>query len=590
MTRQTLWFRIFALSLLTLSVAACGDDGILPRSTPTFPPLPPSPTLRAEPQDEAAPPVPPDASIAARIRLRGYVLVGVRYDDAPFGIVDEIGDLAGFDVDLAREFARRWLGDAEAVRFVQVTNASAGEQMQNGQVDLIIAALPAHQSLARDVAFSAPYYYDGLSLLVHAPGLLTDTLPINGPGDLGGAAVGVVEESDAETPLLRAAGSSPTIVYYPNYYAAVAGLENRVLAAVVGPRRTLERLASEKFTLTPTFIRHPYVIGLAQGDGPFRDLVNTTLMELIADGTFARLFQQWFPDQPLPDLETWTGTGRWTFGGLSDTLPPAPSTMQDIEARGYLMVGLSDNRLPFADFDANGVARGFEAELVRTLAAHWLGDVAAVQFVPHTEVSGILALQAGQIDLLAAALPHTLPRDDEMDFSQTIYQDGMGLLVSAAAGIARLADLNGAAVAVPADGVTAEAVQRAAAQAGIIVSVQSVTDVNTALSGVAGGTYRAYAGWRVDLLNLAYANPGFLVLDERLTRRPIALGLRQNDAEFRDLVDLTLQALAVEGRYAALYDDWFGSDPPLALQVWPGSPYRSLKLNRQPAAAPTPTP
>ncbi len=579
MTKHTSWFRFFALSLITLSIAACGDDGILPRSTPTFPPLPPSPTTA---------PAPPDASTAARIRLRGYLLVGVRYDDAPFGIVDENGDLMGFDVDLAREFALRWLGDAEAVRFAQVTNASAGEQMQNSQVDLIIAALPAHQSLARDVAFSAPYYFDGLSLLVHASELLTNTLPIKGPGDLGGAAVGVVEESDTETPLLRAAGSSPTIVYYPNYYAAVTGLENRVLAAVVGPRRTLERLASAKLTLTPTFTHHPYVIGLPHGDGPLRDLVNTTLMEVLNDGTFARLFQQWFPDQALPDLETWTGTGRWTFGGLGDTLAPAPNTIQDIEARGYLMVGLSDNRLPFADFDANGVARGFEVELARTLAARWLGDVAAIQFVPHTEESGMIALQAGQIDLLAAALPHTLPRDDELDFSQTIYQDGIGLLVNASAGIARLADLNGATVAAPADGVTAEAVQRAAAQAGIVVSVQSVGDVNTALSGVAAGTYRAYAGWRVDLLNLAYANSGFVVLDERLTRRPIALGLRQGDAEFRDLVDLTLQALAVEGRYAALYDDWFGSDPPFALQVWPGSPYRSLKLNRQPVAAPTP--
>jgi ABC-type amino acid transport substrate-binding protein len=579
MTKHTSWFRFFALSLITLSIAACGDDGILPRSTPTFPPLPPSPTTA---------PAPPDASTAARIRLRGYLLVGVRYDDAPFGIVDENGDLMGFDVDLAREFALRWLGDAEAVRFAQVTNASAGEQMQNGQVDLIIAALPAHQSLARDVAFSAPYYFDGLSLLVHAPELFTNTLPINGPGDLGGAAVGVVEESDTETPLLRAAGSSPTIVYYPNYYAAVTGLENRVLAAVVGPRRTLERLASAKLTLTPTFTRHPYVIGLPHGDGPLRDLVNTTLMEVLNDGAFARLFQQWFPDQALPDLETWTGTGRWTFGGLGDTLAPAPNTIQDIEARGYLIVGLSDNRLPFADFDANGVARGFEVELARTLAARWLGDVAAIQFVPHTEESGMIALQAGQIDLLAAALPHTLPRDDELDFSQTIYQDGIGLLVNAGAGIARLADLNGATVAAPADGVTAEAVQRAAAQAGIVVSVQSVGDVNTALSGVAAGTYRAYAGWRVDLLNLAYANSGFVVLDERLTRRPIALGLRQGDAEFRDLVDLTLQALAVEGRYAALYDDWFGSDPPFALQVWPGSPYRSLKLNRQPVAASTP--
>jgi ABC-type amino acid transport substrate-binding protein len=341
--------------------------------------------------------------------------------------------------------------------------------------------------------------------------------------------------------------------------------------------------------LTPRFTRDPYAIGLPKNDGPFRDLANATLMNFITDGTYATLFQRWFPSEPLPDLELWSGTSRLSFAGLGDTLAPSPLTIQAIEARGYLVVGLLDDHLPFGDFDANGVARGFEAELARSLAGRWLGDVTAVQFVRHTEESGVAALATGQIDLLAAQLPHTLPRDDEIDFSVTVYQGGIGLLVSAESGVNALAGLNGGTVAVPADGTAADAVQRAAAQAGIAVSTQSVNDANAALAGVVNGNYRAYASWRSELLNLAYTQAGFVVLDERLTRRPIALGLRQNDVAFRDLVDFTLQALASEGRFAALYDDWFGTDPPYALEVWPGTAY-PLKLNRTPAAVPTAAP
>jgi ABC-type amino acid transport substrate-binding protein len=260
-----------------------------------------------------------------------------------------------------------------------------------------------------------------------------------------------------------------------------------------------------------------------------------------------------------------------------------PSTIQNIEARGYLNVGLLDNQLPFSDFDANGVARGFEADLARAFAARWLGDVSAAQFVRHTEESGIAALQAGQIDLLAAHIPHTLPRDDEIDFSLTIYQDGLGLLVSAESGINLLGDLNSGRVAMPAGGFVADALQRAIAKASLGVSLQTVNGANTALTGLAEGRFRAYGNWRSELLNLAYTNQGFLVLDERLTRRPIALGLRQNDAAFRDLVDFTLQALAAEGRFAALYDDWFGTDPPYLVEIWPGTPYRSLRLNSPPS-------
>jgi ABC-type amino acid transport substrate-binding protein len=212
--------------------------------------------------------------------------------------------------------------------------------------------------------------------------------------------------------------------------------------------------------------------------------------------------------------------------------------------------------------------------------------VDAVQFFRHTEESGISALQTGQIDLLAAHLPHTLRGDDEIDFSQTIYQDGIGLLVSSASGIEAFAALNGASVAVPRDGATAELFQQAAARQGLAVSVQIVESVDGALAGVAEGRYRAYADLRSELLILAYANPGFLVLDERLTERPVALGLRQNDALFRDLVNLTLQELGVNGSFASVYSGWFGTDRPYALDIWPSAPYRSLRLSPRPVAAP----
>lgn len=571
--RKPFWSLLVLSSLLTALLTSCGEDGLGGARTST-----PQVSLSTP----TAIPLLPNASTAARVRARGRLLVGVRYDDEPFGIVDEQGDLIGFDVELAREFATRWLGDAGALRFVQVTNASVSERVQTKQVDLVIGALPRSWSAARDMDFSAAYYYDGLSLVIRSTSSVTDTGGIDGPEDLDGLPVGVVEDADTEAPLLRAAGQSrPQVVYYPNYYAAIAGLESSVVEAVVGPRRTLARLVggSSGLSLTPRFTRDSYAIGVPKNDAPFLDLVNATLMSMINDGTYLGLFRLWFANETAPDLETWAGTSRLSFVGLSDTLAPAPTAIQGIEARGFLAVGLLDDQLPFGDFDANGVGHGFEAELARVLAGRWLGDVTAVQFYLHTEESGIAALQAGQIDLLAAHLPHTLRRDDDIDFSQTIYQGGFGLLVSSASGIHDFAGLNGGTVAVPTGGITADVVQRAAAEAGATISIQTVTDANEPLSGIAEGRFSAYGDLRIGLLNLAYTNAGFLVLDERLTRRPIALGLRQNDSAFRDLVNLTLQELAAEGRFTAIYDDWFGTDPAFPVEVWPGTAYRSLTLN-----------
>jgi len=563
------------LVLLTVLVACEGEETEELTFSSAFPA---TPTIA---------PLPPNASIAAHIRARGYLRVGVRYDDAPFGSVDGEGGLVGFDEDLAHEFAFRWLGDADAVKFVQVTEGSVNDRIKDEQVDLVIGALSPHQGAAESMSFSLPYYYNGLSLLVRAGPGVTNTVPINGPGDLEGVAVAVVEEADTEAPLSRAAAPAvPQVIYYPDYFSAVAGLQNSVVQAVVGPQRTLMRLAGEAggMGVTPRFTRDPYVIGLPQGDGAFCDLVNVTLMNMINDGTYHRFFQTWFPDQAFPELEILSGTSRLDFGGLSDTLGPSPGTIEAVEARGYVIAGLVDEQLPFSDLDANGVARGFEAELVRALVGRWLGNVTAVQFVRHSEASGVAALQTGQIDLLVGGLPRTLPREDDMDFSLTYYQDGLGLLVRAESGVNGVVNLDGGAVAVSGGGDAAEAVRSAAAQAGVMVSLQTVDDVNTALAGVADGTYRAYVDWRRELLRLAYTSAGFVVPDQRLTRRPVAMGLRQGDGAFRDLVNLTLQELAAEGRFAALYDDWFGTDPAFSVEIWPGSPYRSLKLSPAPQA------
>jgi ABC-type amino acid transport substrate-binding protein len=177
-------------------------------------------------------------------------------------------------------------------------------------------------------------------------------------------------------------------------------------------------------------------------------------------------------------------------------------------------------------------------------------------------------------------------REDEIDFSQAIYEDGIGFLVRADGGASGLAGLNGGVVAVMSGSNAADVVQKAALASGATVSIQPVADANEALAGVADGRFVAFADWRSDLLNLAYTHAGFLVLDDRLTSRSLAMGLRQGDGAFRDLLNLTLQAIAADDTYAALYDDWFGTDPPLSLEIWPGTPYRSLKLRRSPAPAP----
>jgi ABC-type amino acid transport substrate-binding protein len=67
------------------------------------------------------------------------------------------------------------------------------------------------------------------------------------------------------------------------------------------------------------------------------------------------------------------------------------------------------------------------------------------------------------------------------------------------------------------------------------------------------------------------------MLPLHLTQVPLALALPPGDSAFRDLVNMTLLAMKADRQFDTIYSTWF-DDTPIALENWPGAPYRSLSL------------
>ena len=68
-----------------------------------LPAIPPAPGPEPSPEVEVN--LPESMSTAARITQRGTLRVGVKFDLPPFGFSSAEGQIVGFDVDIAREFA-----------------------------------------------------------------------------------------------------------------------------------------------------------------------------------------------------------------------------------------------------------------------------------------------------------------------------------------------------------------------------------------------------------------------------------------------------------------------------------------------------
>ena len=566
-------FLLLLLALLLVSCSAGESADVTPTSAPS--------ALSALP---TPPPLPDGATTGARIRARGYLLVGVRYDLQPFGFVTDEGEVAGWGVDVGRELARRWLGDAQAVQFRQVRSDTAIEHLQAGDVDIVVAALTHTQDWEAGADFSLPYFVEGHALLVRA----ADAGAIGGPAALEGRPVGVVAWSGVEDTLRAAVPFTFTLQTYDRFDEAVAALGRGEIDAVADLRHRLfwgMRLLPEA-AIVGQYTAAPVPFAFPQNDPFFADLVNLTFQEMVADGTYADLYTRWFAPESPPPVERWPG-GEVPSLADAPVTASVPDTIAAIQSRGRLAVALTPDRYPFAYVDAEGVPGGYEVNLVQRMAGWWVGDSAAVDFVPVPVETGKEMLRTGQVDILLAGLPHTRAAELELDLSLTTYVAGEGLLVWAGTPITSVQSLNGQQVAVFGGDRSREVLLAAAQDAGVSLSVLPQPTLEAAVALLQEGQVVAVAGERVDLLGPAYATPGMGVLPLRLTQVPLALGLPPGDSAFRDLVNLTLQAMKADGGFDALYTAWFDDTPP-ALETWPGAPYRPLRLDVTvaPAVAP----
>jgi polar amino acid transport system substrate-binding protein len=562
----TLW--LFTVVLLALVVGCAGGEETRVAPTPTPGVVPPS---SASPTPIS---LPEGATTGARIQARGILLVGVRYDLWPFGYITEEGEVAGFGVDFGHELARRWLGDAQAVQFRQVRSDTAVEHVQAGDVDIVITALTHTQEREAGADFSLPFFIDGQALLVRT----ADAAALSSPVGLEGRPVGVVAWGEAAGALWAAVPFTPTLQTYDRFDAAVAALGQGQVDAVASLRQRLfwgahllpGTAIAGQYTATPVALAFP------QDDPFFADLVNLTFQEMVVDGAYADLYARWFGPELPPAVERWPGEEVVSLVDGPVTASVA-DTVAAIQSRGRLAVGLVSDRAPFAYLDAEGAPVGYEVNLVQRMAGRWLGDATAVDFVSTTADAGREMLRTGQVHLLVGGLPHTRAAELEVDFSLATYVAGEGLLVWAGSPVTDVMSLDGQQVAVV-EGTTSREVLLAAAQAGgVSLVVLPQPTLESAIGLLEAGQVVAVAGDRSDLLGPAYAVPGLGVLPLRLTQVPLALALSPGDSAFRDLVNLTLQAMKAEGEFDPLYAAWFDDVPP-ALEFWPGAPYRALRL------------
>ena len=224
------------------------------------------------------------------VRARGALRVGVKADAPPFGSVDAAGRPVGFEIELARFFARVLFDDDRRAELVPVTTAPRFDALTAGRVDVLLATVTATDERRRLLELSDPYFMAASRVLVR------NDSRVQGLADLAARPVAVVRDSAQARDVgelqpravVRVVGSVLEGVHAVRSGQAEGFVyDDLVLLSLVGSDPALRILR------TPLAPR-PFVAAARRQDAELIRWVNGWLARMRRDGSYGEMWRRHF--------------------------------------------------------------------------------------------------------------------------------------------------------------------------------------------------------------------------------------------------------------------------------------------------------
>ena len=267
-------------SAMVLSLAACGGAKTETTAAETT----------AEKKEETTTADTTAAETAAEA-AGGTLIVGFDQDFPPMGFVGDNGEYTGFDLDLAKEVASRLGLEYKAQ---PIAWDSKDMELESGNIDCIWNGFTI-TGREDDYTWTTPYMANKQVFVV------ANDSDIKSQADLAGKVVEVQADSSAEAALKEnqdLANTFGQLLTTPDYNTAFMDLEQGAVDAVamdviVAGYQIKQRNADFKI-LDDSLSEEEYGVGFKKGNTELRDKVQATLEEMAADGTLAKISDEWF--------------------------------------------------------------------------------------------------------------------------------------------------------------------------------------------------------------------------------------------------------------------------------------------------------
>jgi polar amino acid transport system substrate-binding protein len=244
---------------------------------------------------------------------------------------------------------------------------------------------------------------------------------------------------------------------------------------------------------------------------------------------------------------------------------PKGSYMAQIQARGYLEVGVDQNTYLWGYRDpVTGQLSGFDIDMLRQISDAIFGstDPKYIHFRIVPNADRMQAVEKGEVDVVAETMTINCEREKSIDFSTVYYEAGQKILVPTNSSINGPQDLGGKRVCAPAGSTSLDNLVAPGMPAHM--QLWAANDTTDCLVMLQQGQVDAISTDDAILLGLAAQDPNTRITKTAFSSEPYGMAISKSHTDFTSFVNGVLAQVRANGTWTQIYDTY--------LQPWIGGP------------------
>jgi putative glutamine transport system substrate-binding protein len=246
------------------------------------------------------------------------------------------------------------------------------------------------------------------------------------------------------------------------------------------------------------------------------------------------------------------------FVVFASTPASADGKIEQIRARGKLIVSVKNDAKHAHKDPAHFQKRGFEVELTHAITRRLFADESRVELRILARPVRLPMLVSGAVDMVISMIPITAQNASECELSHPYFSSGLSLLTPANVQPMSLTDLAGKTIAFRKQSYNnyGAELQRIADERGVKLQIRYYPTFEDAAKAVTAGEASAMGGNFVDLDTYQKDHAGFRVNRALLEERQVAVAVRKGDADLLRLVNETIDDLKRTGELKRMTEKW----------------------------------